>query len=94
MLYLPPYSPELAAVELWFKEAKSLIKRMLPSTITDFSKEKEAKEIMKAVNWISRKYIQKSWLSTVIHAKEAIKEAWIIKEELDNDCNDVENIFR
>ena len=48
---------------------------------------------MKAVNWIIRIYIQKIWLSTVMHAKEAIKEAWILKEELNNDCNNEEDIF-
>ena len=67
---------------------------MLPSTITDLSQEKGANEIIKSVNRISRKYIQKSLLSAVIHAKEAIKEPRILKEELDNDCNNDENIFR
>ena len=84
LLFLPPYSPELAAVELLFKGVKSITRKLIKQKLIDFSKEDGAKVIMEASSWISKRYIQSCWISTIIMAKEAIKIALIKSDQLKN----------
>ena len=51
LLFLPPYSPELAAVEFLFKGVKSITRKLIKQKLIDFSKEDEAKVIMEASSW-------------------------------------------
>ena len=75
--FLTLYSPELEAVKLLFKEVKSITRKLIKQKLIDFLKEYGAKVIMEALSWISKRYIQICWISTIIMAKEAIKIALI-----------------
>ena len=82
-LFLSPY-PELATVELLFKGAKSITRKLIKQKLIDFSKEDGTKVIMEASSWMSKRYIQSCWISTIIMAKEAIRVALIISDHLKN----------
>ena len=82
LLFPQPYSPGLTAVELLFKGVKSITRKFIKQKLIKFSKEYGAKVITEASSWISKRYIQSCWISTIIMAKEFIKIALIKSDHL------------
>ena len=82
IIYLPPYTPEFAPVELWFKAIKSVMKKRYSTEKLNFSKETGVRAIISWISSISRDYIQRWWLETTVKLKEWVVNTLSLREKL------------
>ena len=72
MIFLPPYSPELAPVEIVFAVIKAKIRRSIGKTKCNFQKDEGKKTIIAALSEISKETVYKIWLRVIQVAKSFI----------------------
>ena len=72
--YLPPYSPKLAPVELFFNIIKSKIRSNFSNQIIDFSKESGLNWIYESLKDVANYQLVQLWIRMINQAKQ-----WIIR---------------
>ena len=72
IVFLPPYSPELAPIETVFALIKAKIRRNLDQIKWSFQKYEGKKKIINALSKISKETIHKVWLGVVKISKSFI----------------------
>ena len=70
--FLPPYSPFLAPVELFFKILKSKMRKLMLRKEVNFNKIEGRKEIFNSVVDFDKGWIKKIWIEFVSNAKQTI----------------------
>ena len=74
--FLPPYSPSLAPVELFFKILKSKVRKLMMQREINFNWQEGRAKIFNAVVDYNTVWIKKTWVKSVHNAIQAIIRLW------------------
>lgn len=75
VVFLPPYSPEMAPIELMFRSLKAKIRASKKSYGVNFSKVEGAKLITATLGSLKNSSWEKAWLAVVAHLRQIIAKA-------------------
>ena len=72
VLFLPPYSPELAPVEFYFRDLKSVMKKINRNINIKFNSEKGRMKIYETLTKIGKNIVLNWWKEMIENAKQSI----------------------